>query len=198
MNCLAESAAPDPPSLNRLQMSRQIPNGPSPLAEPEVFEYDEMDYTNASKVAATSPKSPLSPVISSSANSTSEPSPTHLSGASNGVVLNPDYQLVRDCVPAENDSDQDPNYESVDEAKSKSPSEENSDKRNTSPTVQSQRSSVLTGRPLNTHVYEEVHPNEARQGRNRPPRQHTYEEIIEVRGQKEDGSQKSGKLFERL
>ncbi|KAL5014578.1 hypothetical protein ScPMuIL_008848 [Solemya velum] len=195
-----ETQAPNPPSLNRLQqMSRQIPNGPSPLAEPEVFEYDDMDYAIVKKVDAVSPKSPLSPVMSNSHNSTTDSAPTQFTGSVNDdVVFNPDYQLVRDCVTVENDSDQDPNYESVDEAKSKSISEENNIKQKASQSVKPQRTPNLTGRPLNSHVYEEVHPSETRQLRTRPLRQHTYEEIVEVRCQKEDQSQKSEEFSERL
>ena len=93
----------------------------------------------------------------------------------NGVTLHPDYHSVKDCIP-DQDSENDPNYESVDEALSKvpaSPGAGNSSgagaavmhvRSTTAATVSSPRVTVInhssspSPSPRKTHQYEEVSP----------------------------------------
>ena len=89
------------------------------------------------------------------------------------MTLHPDYHSVKDCIP-DQDSENDPNYESVDEALSKvpaSPGAGNSSgagaavmhvRSTTAATVSSPRVTVInhssSPSPRKTHQYEEVSP----------------------------------------
>lgn len=92
----------------------------------------------------------------------------------NGVTLHPDYHRVRDCIP-DQDSENDPNYESVDEALSKVPASSAANSSSSPPSsssaVMHAHSSAATGgTPCITiithasspsrkvHQYEEVSP----------------------------------------
>ena len=86
----------------------------------------------------------------------------------NGVTLHPDYHSVKDCVPGQ-DNENDPNYESVDEALSKVPVSSAANSSSSSAVMHAYSTTATastpcvtiinhTSSPRRTHQYEEVSP----------------------------------------
>ncbi|KAJ8321906.1 hypothetical protein KUTeg_000377 [Tegillarca granosa] len=183
---------PAPPSLDSLHsMTKQNPGGYR-------LSQNESESNNERYASVDHPKSPgtlSNPRLSAnvtgarlSVNSDSSnpkspfgvPGGLSSLGATGGaeVVLSPNYQTVKDYIPE--DPDTDPNYESVEEAKSKIDYNSQEMKK------------AMMNRKIRTHVYEEVKPSpESTQVKNRVLRSHMYEDIDEVKEQKKGINRKS-------
>lgn len=87
----------------------------------------------------------------------------------NGVTLHPDYHSVKDCIPADQDNENDPNYESVDEALSKVPAPSSMKSSSSSPKGAAPgHSKVGTGASPNVTIINHMSPSR---------RTHQYEEV---------------------
>lgn len=91
-----------------------------------------------------------------------------------GVSLDPNYTTVRDCIP-ERQVEGDPNYESVEEVKSKVQEVEQEEQRK-----------AMMERKKRLHVYEEVKEGETNPVRERVLRRHMYEDLDGVKTQKQE------------
>ena len=115
------------------------------------------------------------------------------------AILNNDYQDVMGEKISDENSEFDPNYETVEEAKSKVKYEEINGAAKSSPKLRNhiyeeadtkRKYEVINGTKtdsnpkIRAHVYEEVTvTNEARRVRQRVLSQHTYEDLTDVKGQ---------------
>ncbi|XP_046374342.2 uncharacterized protein LOC124147672 [Haliotis rufescens] len=177
----ATAAAPAPPSLDSLHMMTKQQEDRRHLASPEDsgISGSSNDYAIVDKRSSFSPSAtrlpeiPNSPVLPTAApivvnvNGNAE-------GASNGVTLDPNYQTVKDCITYIDEND--PNYESVEEAKAKQPSKR--DRRHVyeevSPTNPNapgfEAASEVRERVLQGHMYEDIHElkEQQRKSKRRP------------------------------
>ena len=176
---------PAPPSLDSLhQMAKVHSEGrKGQKSSKEEGGQGQMESSMSDSTAG-----PQSPVASSSANSDTR---------NTGVRLDPNYTRVRDCIDTELDAD--PNYESVEEAKSKvfeikSSKSHGTEGAASSASVNTQANHVNTKPPKRDHVYEEVKPSEAAIVKSRVLRSHMYEDIVEVQEQKRELDRKSQDL----
>lgn len=183
---------PAPPSLDSLHsMTKQNPTGYR-------LSKNETELNDERYASVDQPKSPgtlSNPRLSANvtgarfsvnSDSSNQKPPIGVSGASLGatggpeVVLSPNYQTVKDYIPE--DPEMDPNYESVEEAKSKI--DYNS----------KEMKNAMMNRKIRTHVYEEVKPSpESTQVKNRVLRSHMYEDIEEVKEQQKKGVNRKSK-----
>ncbi|XP_067665885.1 uncharacterized protein [Haliotis asinina] len=174
----ATAAAPAPPSLDSLHMMTKQQEDRRHLASPEDSgisgssnDYAIVDKRSSFSPSATRlpeiPNSPVLPTVAPIANGNAE-------GASNGVTLDPNYQTVKDCITYIDEND--PNYESVEEAKAKQPSKR--DRRHVyeevSPTNSNapgfEAASEVRERVLQGHMYEDIHElkEQQRKSKRRP------------------------------
>lgn len=162
--------APAPPSLDILhQMTEGKPRVPG-----------DTDSSNRSSFAEgqKSPGATASPRFSSGsteAMSTGMVNPAFDGDQdTGGVSLDPNYTTVRDCIP-ERQVEGDPNYESVEEVKSKVQEVEQEEQRK-----------AMMERKKRLHVYEEVKEGETNPVRERVLRRHMYEDLDGVKTQKQE------------
>ncbi|XP_061181877.1 dentin sialophosphoprotein-like [Saccostrea echinata] len=95
-----------------------------------------------------------------------------------GISLDPNYTTVRDCIP-DRQVEGDPNYESVEEVKSKVQEVEEEKQRQ-----------AMRERKKRLHVYEEVREGETNPVKERVLRGHMYEDLDGVKTQKQQLSKK--------
>lgn len=162
--------APAPPSLDILHL----------MTEGKSRAPGDTDSSNRSSFAEgqKSPGATASPRFSSGsteAMSTGMVNPAFDGDQdSGGVSLDPNYTTVRDCIP-ERQGEGDPNYESVEEVKSKVQEVEQEEQRK-----------ALMERKKQLHVYEEVKEGETNLVRERVLRRHMYEDLDGVKTQKKE------------
>ncbi|KAL3889999.1 hypothetical protein ACJMK2_002306 [Sinanodonta woodiana] len=178
-----KAGAPAPPSLDSLHLMARVHQGEITKRHTERKPGDLGGYYNIS------PSSPVSPPNTHSRTPSGGDfrvvSATPNEGACSAASFDPDYQSVMVSSSLE-ESEFDPNYESVDEAKAK-PRYESID--------ESEKKHSSDMKKARGHVYEEVTvPDETAVAKKHALNKHTYEDIKDIHGKRrEEGSvQNSG------
>ncbi|OWF50069.1 uncharacterized protein LOC110450922 [Mizuhopecten yessoensis] len=179
-----QARVPAPPSLDSLHLMTKTHHegrqGSRSSTEESEFRHSIPEQLSPSAFVNSPPYG------ASARTSYAEPkvSSPNVRGTNGNVILDPNYQTVRDCVnDPDLDCDIDPNYESVEEAKAKAfVLEEKKENGQNSTDTKIKRN----------HVYEEVKPSsETRGNQTRALRSHMYEDINEVQEQKRELNRKS-------
>ncbi|XP_041361890.1 uncharacterized protein LOC121377858 [Gigantopelta aegis] len=194
---------PAPPSVDSLHlMRRQQNDNRRHLASPEDtgISRSSSDYAVVNKRSSFSPSATKLPEIPHSSSAVMHEGNA---GTTSNVTLDPNYQMVKDSL-TDMEAENDPNYESVEEARARapplptsatpqrqhhyeqvSPSSRSKSSSSSSPAAASStqnEAAAIRDRVLSSHTYED--PKET--SRDRGGRKHTYEDITEVNEQKKE------------
>ncbi|XP_025092922.1 uncharacterized protein LOC112563288 isoform X2 [Pomacea canaliculata] len=156
---------PEPPSLDTLHFmtksttssegdhSYRNPSSPS-ATNAGVFMMDD-GYAAVSKTSSFSPSETALPLIPRSATTGSVHNPSELTNdaSANGISMHPDYHRVKDYIGVQ-DMENDPNYESVDEAYARTSSSMAALGSNSATA-----SKIVASPSRRQHEYEEVSPS---------------------------------------